>query len=451
MIFKKVYINFAIRLILITANIFLLVMGLFWEIEYFTLINLAVILIIQLFFLIRKFNVLNRKLLNFFESIQSDDSGFIIQKETGSRSLDAIYQNFGDINRKINELKVENIKSNLHFQKLVEHVNTGIIQFDDNGNVEVINKVAKDFFQCGDINNLKRLDEKTPGISTKLLDLRLGSSKSIKLSVSGISVILNFKISEFIVEAECKKLVSFQNIKEELELNETDSWKKLIRVLTHEIMNSTAPISSSIKVISSLLRHEESDRIKNLNELSQEDISNTVRGLEIIEERSDGLNNFVESYRELTKNIEPYYTDFYIIEIFKSVDFLFAKDFKDASINWKFKVEPEDLILKADKSLIEQVVINLIKNSIEAIDNQIKREISLEAFKESNNFIIKVIDTGIGISLEESDKVFIPFYTSKKEGSGIGLSLSRQIMQLHNGSITFESEAGTKTEFILKF
>ncbi len=113
-------------------------------------------------------------------------------------------------------------------------------------------------------------------------------------------------------------------------------------------------------------------------------------------------------------------------------------------------MEPEDLILKADKNLIEQVVINLIKNSIEAINTQIKREISLEAFKESNNFIIKVIDTGIGISLEESDKVFIPFYTSKEKGTGIGLSLSRQIMQLHNGSITFESKKGTKTEFILK-
>ena len=133
------FINFAIRLVLITANIFLLVMGLFWEIEYFTLINLAVILIIQLFFLIRKFNVLNRKLLIFFESIKSDDSGFIFQKETGSRNLDAIYRNFGDINRKINELKIENIRSNLHYQKLVEHVNTGIIQFDDNGNVDLIN------------------------------------------------------------------------------------------------------------------------------------------------------------------------------------------------------------------------------------------------------------------------------------------------------------------------
>ncbi len=168
MILQKVFINFAIRLILITANIFLLVMGLFWGVEYFTLINLAVILIIQLFFLIRKFNLLNRKLLIFFESIKSDDSGFIFQKETGSRNLDAIYRNFDDINRKINELKIENIRSNLHFQKLVEHVNTGIIQFDDNGNVELINKVAKDFFQCGDINNLKRLDEKAPGISTKL-------------------------------------------------------------------------------------------------------------------------------------------------------------------------------------------------------------------------------------------------------------------------------------------
>jgi nitrogen fixation/metabolism regulation signal transduction histidine kinase len=339
----------------------------------------------------------------------------------------------------------------LHFQNLVEHVNTGIIQFDNEGNVEVINKLAKDFFQCGDINNLKNLDQKIPGISTKLLGLKLGSSKSIKIYINETFAVLNFKISEFKVEGECKKLVSFQNIKEELEFNETDSWKKLIRVLTHEIMNSTAPISSSIKVITSLLRHENSDRIKSMDEISKEDINNTVRGLGIIEERSEGLNQFVQSYRELTKNIEPYFTEFKIIEIFKSIGFLFAEDFRNAKIKFQFQLQPEDLRLKADKNLVEQVIINLIKNSIEATSNTMKRDIRLESFKQNNRIIIRVTDTGEGISLEESDKIFIPFFTSKEEGSGIGLSLSRQIMQLHNGSITFESKQGTKTEFILKF
>ena len=451
MILKKVYINFAIRLILLTANIFLLVLGLFREIEYLTLINLAGLLIIQLFLLIRKFNLLNKGLLTFFESIKSDDSGLIFQKKTGDSKLDAIYRHFDEVNRKINEIKVQSIKSNLHFQNLVEHVNTGIIQFDNEGNVEVINKLAKDFFQCGDINNLKNLDQKIPGISTKLLGLKLGSSKSIKIFINETLAVLNFKISEFKVEGECKKLVSFQNIKEELEFNETDSWKKLIRVLTHEIMNSTAPISSSIKVISSLLRHEKTDKIKSMDEITKEDINNTVRGLGIIEERSEGLNQFVKSYRELTKNIEPYFSEFKINEIFKSVEFLFAEDFKDAKIKFQFQVQPEVLVLKADRNLVEQVIINLVKNSIEATRDRIKREIRLESFKQNNKICIRVTDTGEGISLEESDKIFIPFYTSKEEGSGIGLSLSRQIMQLHNGSITFESKQGTKTEFILKF
>ena len=451
MILKKVYINFAIRLILITANIFLLVLGLFWEIEYLTLINLIVILIIQLFYLFRKFNLLNSELLTFFESIRSHDSGLIFQKKTGDGKLDAIYRHFDDINLKINKIKIESIKSNLHFQNLVEHVNTGIIQFDDKGNVEVMNKVAKDFFQCGDIKKLRSLDQKVPEISKKILSLNPGTSKSIKIIINESLAVLNFKITEFKVEGKSKKLVSFHNIKEELELNETDSWKKLIRVLTHEIMNSTAPISSSIKVISSLLRHEETDKIKSMDELSKEDITNTVRGLEIIEERSEGLNQFVKSYRELTKNIEPYFSDFKIIEIFKSVDFLFAEDFKNAKIKFQFQVQPEGLILKADKNLVEQVIINLVKNSIESTRDMMKREICLESFEQNNKISIRVTDTGEGISMEESDKIFIPFYSSKEEGSGIGLSLSRQIMQMHNGSITFESKQGTKTEFILKF
>jgi signal transduction histidine kinase len=188
-----------------------------------------------------------------------------------------------------------------------------------------------------------------------------------------------------------------------------------------------------------------------MNEISKEDITNTLRGLEIIEERSEGLNQFVKSYSELTKNIEPYFSEFKIIEIFKSVEFLFAEDFKNAEIKFQFQVQPEDLILKADKNLVEQVIINLIKNSIEATSNTMKREILLETFEQNNRIIIRVTDTGEGIGMEESDKIFIPFYSSKEEGSGIGLSLSRQIMQLHNGSITFESKQGTKTEFILKF
>jgi nitrogen fixation/metabolism regulation signal transduction histidine kinase len=451
MILKKVYINFAIRLILLTANIFLLVLGLFWEIENFTLINLSVLLIIQLFLLIRKFNLLNKELLSFFESIKSNDSGLIFKKKTGDSKLDAIYGHFNEINRKINEVKVQSIKSNLHFQNLVEHVNTGIIQFDDEGNVEVINKLAKDFFQCGDIKNLRSLDQKIPEISRKILSLRLGSSKSIKIIINDTIAVLNFKITDFKVEGKCKKLVSFQNIKEELESNETDSWKKLIRVLTHEIMNSTAPISSSIKIIKSLLKRENSDQIKSLDEISHEDITNTVRGLGIIEERSEGLNQFVKSYRELTKNIEPYFSEFKIIEIFRSIEFLFAEDFKNAKIKFQIKVQTEDQSLNADKNLVEQVIINLVKNSIEATKNRIKREIRLESFELNNKICIKVTDTGEGISLEESDKIFIPFYTSKEEGSGIGLSISRQIMQLHNGLITFKSIQGTKTEFNLKF
>lgn len=448
---KKVYINFAIRLILLTVNIFLLVLGLFQEIENFTLINLSVLLIIQLFLLMRRFNLLNKELLRFFESIKYDDSGLIFQRKTGDRKLDAIYRHFDEINKKINEVKVQNVKSNLHFQNLVEHVNTGIIQFDDEGNVEVINKLAKDFFQCGDIKNLRSLNEKIPEISKKIMSLKLGSSKSIKIIINETIAVLNFKITEFKVEEKWNKIVSFQNIKSELEFNETDSWKKLIRVLTHEIMNSTAPISSSIKVISSLLRHDKSGKIKSRNEISEEDITNTLRGLGIIEERSEGLNKFVKSYSELTKNIEPYFSEFMIIEIFESVEFLFAEDFKNAEIKFQFQVQPEDLILKADKNLVEQVIINLIKNSIEATSNTMKREILLETFEQNNRIIISVTDTGEGIRMEESDKIFIPFYSSKEEGSGIGLSLSRQIMQLHNGSITFESKPGTKTEFILKF
>jgi len=451
MILKKVYVNFTIRLVLLTTNIFLLVYGLLKEIEFFTIINLGILLIIQLFLLIRKFNLLNRELLVFFESIKSDESGLMFQKKTGNKDLDELYSKFDEINHKISKVKAESIKSNQHFQNLVEHVNTGIIQYDEKGNIDVINKVAKDFFQCGDIHNLSNLDQKIPSISISLLKLELGSSKSIKVLINGVSAILNFKVTEFKIDGKPKKLVSFQNIKNELELNETDSWKKLIRVLTHEIMNSSAPISSSIKVISNLLKDRNSGQIKNINEITDKDIAHTVRGLEIIEERSDGLNQFIKSYRELTKSIEPFFTEFQIIEIFRSVEFLFAEDFKYSIIDFEHFTQPENLVLKADKNLVEQVLINLVKNSIDAVKDQIKKEIRLEAHCLDNEIIIKIIDSGAGVSPDESDKIFTPFFSTKQEGSGIGLSLSRQIMQLHNGEIYFESAPKRGTIFHLKF
>ncbi len=232
---------------------------------------------------------------------------------------------------------------------------------------------------------------------------------------------------------------------------ELESWQKLIRILTHEIMNSISPISSTIKTIKEFLSTN-SKKAKSINDIEQEIIDDSVNGLNIIEERSDGLVDFVEKFRSLTLQPKPIFRQFSIKELFENIKLLMTKELNENNILLEIEVIPESLALTADKKLVEQILINLVNNSIQAFDNTKDRRITLRALYIANkNVVIQVIDNGTGISDENMERIFVPFFATKYKGSGIGLSLSREIMRLHNGKIRVRSVPEKETVFTLEF
>jgi signal transduction histidine kinase len=246
-------------------------------------------------------------------------------------------------------------------------------------------------------------------------------------------------------------LVSLQNISSELEEKEIESWQKLIRVLTHEIMNSITPISSLASTVREMLLTETNNEAF-LRELDDDDIDNVKQALTTIEGRSHGLLNFVETYRNLTRIPRPNFRYFTILILFDRIQVLLKPKMDKYNINCSLKVYPDELMITADPDLIEQVFINLLLNAIDAVKEKPQPEITVTASVNANNRInIDFYDNGYGIKPDILDKVFMPFFTSKKEGSGIGLSLSRQIMHLHKGSISVKSVPGEGTIFKLVF
>jgi signal transduction histidine kinase len=381
----------------------------------------------------------NRDLTNFFAAVQNDDSSIIYQRLVPDKIYRNLYRSFDDINNRIRKLKIESITRNQYLQNVVDHIGIGLLSFDDNENIDILNSAAKNLVKIPAIRKLGRLEEIDKSLPGLLRELKPGEQKLIKLRVEDELLQISAKASVFKMEERKIKLISLQNIKNELEEKEPESWQKLIRILTHKILNSISPISSTIKTIKEFLSTN-SKKAKSINDIEQEIIDDSVKGLNIIEERSDGLVDFVEKFRSLTLQPKPIFRQFSIKELFENIKLLMTKELNENNILLEIEVIPESLALTADKKLVEQILINLINNSIQAFDNTEDRRITLRALYIANkNVVIQVIDNGTGISDENMERIFVPFFATKYKGSGIGLSLSREIMGLHNGKIRVRS------------
>ena len=248
-------------------------------------------------------------------------------------------------------------------------------------------------------------------------------------------------------------LVSVKNIQNELEEKEMEAWQKLISVLTHEIMNSIAPISSLSTTISTILTELKSKTLAGHDDPdSLEAFEDVDMALSTISKRTEGLMHFVNTYRHLTKIPQPSYTIFGIHQLFKEIKILLSDETTEMGVNCQISIDPETLELSADERLIQQVLINLLKNAIYATQGRQNAQIWMKAYiNKRGRVVIEVIDNGQGILPEVLDKVFIPFFTTKTTGSGIGLSLSKQIMRMHGGNISVTSTPEQETKFTLTF
>jgi two-component system, NtrC family, nitrogen regulation sensor histidine kinase NtrY len=452
MVHNRFYIITIIRVLLITVTCLVIAFAVIKRADWYIAVNFTLFLVIQVALLLRYINRINRDLTNFFGAISSDDSSIVYKKVATSRSFEILYSLFDLVNQKIQRLKLENTERSFYLQHLVENAGIGIMSFKSGGDIDILNPSARILMNIPASKSIRHLDDLDERIVSQLRQLMPARQHLVRFRLNDELTPLAVRVTEFIIQGETIRLLTFQNIKHELEENELISWQKLIRTLTHEIMNSVGPISSSIRTIKSFFSVNPSESGDGQIPLTDETITDTVRGLDIIDERAQGMMEFVDKFRSLTIVPALHLNEMKITEILHGIKLLFAAETNSRQINLSVRVDPESLAVMADKQLIEQVLINLVMNSIQALDDQKSRQIILSAFMDHAGRVwIQVSDNGSGISEEISDKIFVPFFTTREKGSGIGLSLSRQIMRMHSGMISYKSTPGKETVFSLVF
>jgi nitrogen fixation/metabolism regulation signal transduction histidine kinase len=411
-----------------------------------TKFTIGIIWVLQITLLIYYLTRTNRGLNNFLHSVKHLDSARGVIE--GDKSFDLLNLTYNEIIDSIQKVKIEKEAEHHYFQNTIEHVGIGLISFNEEGHTELFNRASREIFRVEFIRNIQELDKSVPGISELLFSLKQKHSKMIKVVSDNEILKLSIRKAVFKIQDNTVNLVSLQNIRTELEEEEIEVWKKLISVLTHEIMNSVTPIKS---LTGTVIKMYEKSRISEVNNKS-ENIDDILLALNTIQKRSNGLLSFVETYRNLTKIPKPVFCEIELKSFLHEITILMDSELQSSNIVISTEVKPENLKLTADEKLITQVIINLIKNSIESINNTTNGMIQIKAFLSlQSDIIIQVIDNGTGISADRIDKVFIPFFTTKEKGSGIGLSLSRQIMNLHGGIISVFSRLGEETVFSLRF
>ena len=452
MILNKFYLNVLTRVtfIVLSGIVFGIVLQHLGHGYYYTLAGIISLILFQAYMLVNLVNKTNEDLERFFSSVQDHDSSVRFSDNTMNSSFEKLHDRMNHLNMVIQNIKIENGRTSHFLQSVVDHVDIGLLSFNTDGKIEIYNRAAKRYISVQPPLQISSLKTKNDAIYEIITTIKPGQEILHKMKIGNLLQSVLVKAAELKFESNVIKLVSFQDITNELDKKELESWQRLIRVLTHEIMNSISPITSLTSVISGYFKNEDNVNHISPEKINHQIISKTLFGLNTIEETGKGLLEFVNKYRNLTSLPKPDLSQFTINNLFLKCKLLMESSISN-NIKISTSVYPENIALVADYAQIEQILINLIKNAIEAISHKEKGLIQLNAFHSEEGTIIQVEDNGIGISNDIIEDIFVPFYTTKENGSGIGLSLSRQIIQNHNGTISVSSTLDKGSKFTLKF
>ena len=409
-----------------------------------TTLVIALIIAYQIYALIHYVEKTNRDLSRFFLSIRhADFSQSFVTGGLGS-SFDELKKAFNEVLDAFRRARAEKEEHARYLQTVVQHIGIGLVAFRQDGEVELINTAAKRLLKISHLKNVDHLEARFADLVEKLRHLRPGQKTLVKIEEEGEILQLSVYATAFRLREQEYTLVSLQNIQGELEEQEMEAWQKLIRVLTHEIMNSITPIASLAGTVN--------DMLQTTGQEEDEEIADVRQAMQTIQRRSEGLLHFVDSYRNLTHLPPPQFQIVPVSELFDRVGRLMRPQLEEGKIAFYVEIEPQSLELTADPEQIEQVLINLLRNAMQAVAGQAAARIWLKAGMDGRGHVlVEVIDDGPGIVEEAREKIFIPFFTTRQDGSGIGLSLCRQIMRLHRGTISARSKPGEETAFTLRF
>jgi nitrogen fixation/metabolism regulation signal transduction histidine kinase len=424
-----------IRVILLLAGL----VGLTYSFNvknYQILVIFLVFVILQIFYLIRFLNQRNDELTKFIEAIQYRDFTQSFNEKNAPVSVRNLRRAFNTVNHMFKSLSIEKEAQHQYLRKILEIVDTGILSYDNTDEVKWMNEALKKILDIPYLKNIKSLELRNPTLFAEMQTLQPGENTITRIANKQYQLIK----SSFKEGDRLSELIVFQNISEAIDETENLAWQKLLRVLTHEIMNSITPIASLADTLQL--------RLKQKDEHVEEDLS---QGMEVIKSRSEGLLRFANVYRNFSKINEANFSLVFVRDIIHNIEILMESSLQEKNIQFEVVLKNPHLQIKADQSLIEQVLINLIVNAIEAVKEVPNPLITFTAYSSAEGkAIFELSDNGEGMSDEVMEQIFVPFFTTKKFGSGIGLSLSKQIMTLHKGSLTVKSKQGKGSIFYLE-
>ena len=446
MIFKKNQWNILIRVFLliltITGVAFLLANG------YYTYVIILLPIIIYQVVDFFKFHLKQQaEVEQFVESVHYRDFSRHFDVKHAPDDLKPLRKGFNEINTTFKVISKEKEIQYYYLQKILELVDTGILSYEHNtGNIAWMNDGFKKMFGIPYLKTIHSLSRRDEAFYKEIIDIRPGDQRVCKYTSDKSPFKVLLSATAFQTGEKIYKLIAFQNVTEALDETEAQAWKKLLSVMTHEIMNSVAPISSLADTLKNRLQNSG-------NQISAHtSLEDLELGIDTIKRRSEGLLKFAETYRNLNKITKLNLKKVYTWDLFESIHHLMQPTLEQKKIEMEIILKDPDLMLEADTNLVEQVLINLVVNAIEAVKDREDARIVLSGYLSPNNkVIIKVSDNGIGMPAHIMDKIFIPFFSTRKTGSGIGLSLCKQIMMLHKGNVHVSSIEGEGTSFFLAF
>ena len=407
-------------------------------------------------YVIYHMNRTNRDLERFIMSFHFNDMSNLFDIEKAGRSDKKLYAAFNKVILAFRDLRSQKEQEQLLFRSTVEQTGAGIVVFDQTGKVEISNQAFLNLFGIKSISHINQFKDLHHAAHKTLSNIRPGKQELLKIILTEPKafvpddkkqVILNS--GEMIMGDRKLKVVTLQNIQNEIEQQEIDAWERLLRIMNHEIMNSVSPVN--LLTASLIQLFQKDGKSIESGEMDQEKIESTLLGLETIRKRGKGLMNFVESYLAITRLPEPVLKDVQAGILFRATTNLLRADLEEQEVLVEMSIKPENLNIRADETLLEQTLINLVKNAVEAIKDQDDKKIRLEAFLHDNRPVLSITDNGPGIPPDVMENIFTPFYTSRKGGSGIGLSFARQVMKMHHGNISVHSMPDNGSIFTLSF
>lgn len=437
MVSRNIYIELILRIVLISAT----ALGagfLFFDGQYILAALLLILLALQTYFLIHYVNQTNRKIAYFFDAIKNEDFTLRFPEKLSVKSLEELNHSLNMLNSMIQEIHLKKQAQEQYYQEILKQADIGILTINPKGHILYANPTVERLLNYHPLNHIKQLNQIDKKLYEQFADLKPFESRTHQLVNEREKIELALKSTTIAIDNQSLLLVVIQDIRKELDEKETDSWVKLIRVLTHEIMNTITPITS---ISESVLKYfKKGEKVLSEDEFSEHHIQSTVKGLEVIKEQGNNLMSFVQSYRKFLSVPEPDKQLIPAQDLLGKVALLMGNN----SVKIELIIDPENLELFIDEKQLTQVLVNLGKNAQQSLGNQADGKIKFFAgVDEKDKKFIKVWDNGPGIPADLIDEVFIPFFTTKNTGTGIGLSLSKQIMRLHRGSIQVVSRENT--------